>query len=284
MNTEMAKHEVYKTIAADLAKGGELVFPTSAQVAMKIRHALNDPDCHIQTAAKLIKAEPLLSARIVAMANSAAYNRSGRSITDVATSVAHLGFRTVRSLATALVARQLAGNSRSPAHQALTTQLWEHTAHVAALAHVIARKVTHVDAETAMFAGIVHEVGGFYMLSRAQDFPELIDGDFDAWTEFGEAEVGRAVLQMLAVPEPVVEAISAYWEGFLAIPPVTLADTLLLAEELAPTPSPLHYLGDQKLGAGMAADFELTLGEDTLSHILNESAEVVVSLTDALKF
>ena len=46
---------------------------------------------------------------------------------------------------------------------------------MAALAHVLSRRVSHVDAETAMFAGIVHEVGGFYLLSRAEEFPALLE-------------------------------------------------------------------------------------------------------------
>jgi HD-like signal output (HDOD) protein len=249
-----------------------------------VRQALDDPECHIEAAAKLIQAEPLLAARVVAMANSVAFNRSGREIADVRTSVARLGFRTVRALATALVTRQLAGASAANADQDMAAQLWEHTAHVASLAHVIARRVTKIDAETAMFAGIVHEVGGFYMLSRAKDFPGLLDGDLTDWIEAGEAAVGRAVLKVLAVPEAVMEAAEAYWDGYLALPPVTLADTLLLAEELAPVPSPLHNLGGGERGEGMTANIDMAIGAETLTGILEESAAEVASLTGALKF
>jgi len=278
----MDKREAFTLMAADVAKG-ELSFPTSARVAMKVRQALDDPDCHIETAAKLVQAEPLLAARVVAIANSIAFNPAGREITEVKTSVTRLGFGTVRSLATALVTRQLAGQPTG-SEQDLAAQLWEHTAHVASLAHVIAKRVTHIDPETAMFAGIVHEVGGFYLLSRAKDFPGLLDGDFSEWIDGGEAEVGRAVLKVLEVPEQVREAIEAYWDGFLGIPPNTLADTLLLAEELVPIPSPLHQLADVAPAAGSTSSIDMVVGEETLSRILEESAEEVASLTGALKF
>ena len=98
------------------------------QVALRVRKAIDDPDCHIDAAAKLVAAEPLLSARVVAMANSVAYNRAGREITDVRTAVVRMGFRTVRSLATALVTRQMAGGPASPGSQELAAKLWEHTA------------------------------------------------------------------------------------------------------------------------------------------------------------
>ena len=279
----MDKHEIFRSIAADATKG-ELAFPTSAQVAMKVVRALDNPDCHIEAAAKLVQAEPLLAARVVAMGNSAAFNRSGHEITDVRSAVMRLGFRAVRSLAMALVTRQLAGKPAAPAHQALAAQLWEHTAHVTSLAHVIARRFTHVDSETALFAGIVHEVGGFYMLSRADEYPGLLEGNFDEWIETGEADVGRAVLKVLGVPEIVVGAVESYWNGYLAIPPVLLGDTLLIAEELAPVASPLHKLGGVEVGEGMTARMDITLGQDVLSSILEESAEDVASLTRALQF
>jgi len=231
-----------------------------------------------------VQAEPLLAARVVAMSNSAAFNRSGREITDVRTAVMRLGFRTIRSLAMALVTRQMAGQHTSKVHQNLAAQLWEHTAHVTSLANVIARRFTHVDPDTAMFAGIVHEVGGFYLLSRADAYPGLLEGDFHEWIESGEAEVGRAVLKVLGVPDIVVEAVDGYWNGYLAIPPVSIGDTLLIAEELAPVASPLHKLGGSEEGEGMTARMDITIGQETLSSILEESAEEVASLTAALKF
>lgn len=279
----MDKNAAFERIAAEVAKG-ELAFPTSAQVALKVRQALDDPECHIEAAAKLVQAEPVLAARVVAMANSAAFNRSGREITDVKTSVARLGFRTVRSLATALVTRQLAGKPAGPDNQKLAAQLWEHTTHVAALARVLARQVTKQDPDTAMFAGIVHEVGGFYLLSRAAEFPGLLDGDMAAWIEQGQAVVGRAVLAVLNVPEAVRDALEGFYAGFLAMPPASMTDTLLLAEELAPVPSPLLRPGEEANPQRPAGEIEMQIGEDLLSAILSEAADEVASLSAALKF
>ena len=104
----MDKSEIFKTIASQVAEG-ELAFPTGAQVALKVREALDDPDCPVDKAARLIQAEPLLSARVIAIANSIVYNRSGREVTDVRVAVTRLGFSTVRSLVMALVTRQMAG-------------------------------------------------------------------------------------------------------------------------------------------------------------------------------
>jgi len=293
----MDRREALKSIAAEAA-AGEITFPTSAEVALRVQRALDDPDCHIEAAARLVQSEPLLAARVVALANSVAFNRSGRAVTEVRIAVQRLGFRMIRALATAVVARQLAGVSPNPRHRLLADQLWEHTIHVAALSHVLARRVTRQDPETAIFAGVVHEVGAFYLLSRTIDFPCLIeaqsglaegaagDDDVDSEEEAaaeGNGLIGKAVLKMLAVPERVVGAIEVLWKGYLALPPASLGDTLLLADRLAPVLSPLHEMVVREEEGGQV-DIDMVIGADTLSGILKASAEEVESIIFAMRF
>lgn len=277
-----------QAILADIAKAAardELIFPTTTEMALKVQRVLDDPDCSIDQLAKLVRADPLLSARVVAVANSVVYNRSGRVIDDPKSAVSRIGLNTLRVLAAAVVVRQMEGMARTPEHRQIAVRLWEHTAHVAALAQVIARRVTHVNPDTAFFAGIIHEVGGFYLISRAGDFPGLLegeDGSLLAWDEGGAAEVGRAVLQRLSAPAAVVEAIEGMWDGYLAMPPASLADTLLLADQLAPVESPLSQLAGNGR-EGTDASIDIALDDETLSSILAESAEEVESLISALR-
>ena len=269
------------TIAAD-AERGEMIFPTNVDIALRVRRMLDDPDCAIEPLSKLISTEPVLSARVVAVANSIAYNPYGRTSSDLRSAVSRIGMNTLRSLATAVVVRQMQAMPKTPALQALAQRLWLHTTEVATLARVIAKKVTHQDPEAAFFAGVVHEVGSFYLLSRAADFPELLQEPFAAWREGGEAQVGRAVLKALAVPEPVLAALEVMWDGFLAMPPASLGDTLLLADELASQESPLAELAG--LGRqGALGDLNLLIGEEMLQSILADSAEEMASLSAALQ-
>jgi HD-like signal output (HDOD) protein len=279
----MEKAELYQRIA-DEADRGELVFPTHVEVGLRIKRALDDPNCSIDQATKLIQAEPLLAARVVAVANSVAYNRSGREITDVRQAVTRMGFRTLRSLTMSVVVKQMSGQVKNPRHQALAQKLWEHTAHVSALAHVIARRVTFVDPDTALFAGILHEVAGFYLIARAAGQPELLEGDMTDWQGDGEMCVGASLLHILEVPETVATAINDFWQGYLAIPPATLGDTLLLAEELSPVPSPLYWVPAPAEGEEPGKpEIEIAIDDETLSSILAESAAEVQSLIGALR-
>jgi HD-like signal output (HDOD) protein len=276
----MDKIDAFKSIAAQAGRG-ELHFPTKVDATLKLQRALLDPDCHIDDATRLVQTEPLLAARTVAIANSAAYNRSGHEVTNVKAAVQRVGFRTLSALAAAVIVRQLAGDITDPALRAKADKLWQHSAHVAALSQVIAKRVSSVDPETAMFAGIVHEVGGFYMLSRAAEFPGLLDDGVDEWIEHGEVAIGRGVLLKLGVPAPVMGAIEAMWNGMRALPPETLGDTLLLANDLSPVASPLL---ERPAVAGLqaSATIDFAVGEGTLASILEESAEEVRSLGAAL--
>jgi HD-like signal output (HDOD) protein len=276
----MDRLDAFKAIA-EQASRGELSFPTNVDASLKLQRALNDENCHADLAAKLIQADPLLSARTVAIANSVAYNRSGMEISSVRSAVQRLGVRTLQSLVASLIMRQLGSKIRNPLLRAKSAQLWEHTAHVAALSQVIARRVTHVDPDTAMFAGIVHEVGGFYMLAQAEAYPQVMEGEPEEWVEHGEVQIGRGVLQKLMIPDNVMQAIESMWIGLRALPPETLGDTLLLANDLAPVASPLHTRpGATSQQAARTLDF--AVGEGTLAAILADAAEEVKSLTAVL--
>lgn len=270
-----------EAIAAD-AERGEMVFTIHAETIRRVQLALDDPDCTIDLLSKLISAEPMLSARVVGVANSVAYNPSGRGISDVQSAVSRLGFKALRTLVTAVIVRQMQEAAQSPEHRRLAARLWEHTAHVAALARVIARRVTRQDPEAAFFAGIVHEVGGFYLIARATAFPGILDSNLESWHGDGEARVGRALVQALGVPPTILEALETLWDGYLAMPAVSLGDTLLLADQLSPVESPLNELAGMTR-KGLAADIDLQVDDQMLSSILAASAEEVESLTAALK-
>lgn len=284
----MDKAEALKTIAIHAGRG-ELVFPTNMNASLKIRQALDDPHCSMETAARLVMTEPLLAARVVAIANSVAYSRFGGGVTNIKTAITILGFNTLNSIVAAVVMRQLSHAVRNPAIRAMMDRLWAHSAHVAALAFVLASEVSHVDAETAIFAGIVHEVAGFYLLTRAEEFPALLEidpvPDPDATpaepSEPSESVIGRAVLNKLLVPKRVIAAVEALWHGQHQLPPTTLGETLLLANELAPIASPLDQRPAEQL-AHTAATLDFDLDDGSLREKLDQATDKIEALTQAL--
>jgi HD-like signal output (HDOD) protein len=277
----MNRLQAFGLIVAQASRG-ELVFPNSVNGALKLQLALADPDCHTEEAIRLVLGDPLLAARTVALANSVVFNRAGEApITSARSAIMRMGYRNLYTLVAAMVVRQFGAKIADPVLRIKAEQLWEHTIHVATLAHAIARRVTYVDADTAMFAGIVHEVGGFYLLSRADDFPGLLDGDTEDWVSVAEEVICREVMRKLLIPEPVSTAIEGMRDSLLAIPPDSLLDTLLLAKQLAPVASPLRPENTQPpLTQDSVIDF--VIDSDTMGTILAESDAAVRAMNAAL--
>ena len=269
-----------ESIAAD-AERGEIVFPTHCEIALRVQRMLDDADCATEALVRLISAEPILSTRVLSLANSIAYNPGGRAINELKSAIARLGFSALRAIAAAIIVRQMQAMPQLPEHRALASRLWEHTASVASLARVIARRVTRQNPDAAFFAGVVHEIGNFYLISRASAFPGLLNSDLEIWHGEGEASVGRAVLRALDAPAHIADAMETLWSGFLSMPPKTLGDTLLLADEIAPLESPIDTLTGMSR-KGMNVELELLIDDETLSSILEESASEVATLCAVL--
>lgn len=264
------------------AASGKTVFSTNMDIALRVRRALDDPDASLDQIATLIRADPLLAARTVAVANSVVYNRAGTPVTDVQKAIAWVGLRALSGVVMSVVVRQMHEAPAALNHRALAAALWDHTAHVASLAYVLATRVTHVDPNVAFFAGIVHEVGGFYLISRAASFPGLLDGPLQGWYREGEVRLGRAVLRAIEVPQVVLDAIDAHWKSRLGQPPTSLGDTLRLAVLLAPD-SPLDALAEADDPVADQQRIDAELSYEALDAIQENSAAEVASLVAALK-
>jgi hypothetical protein len=268
----------------DRRRRTNLVFPTTTEMALKVQRLLDDPDCSIDSLAKLVQADPLLAARVVAVANSVIYNRSGRASP---TSQRRLAPRlnTLRVLAAAVVVRQMEGMAAPPEHRKLAVRLWEHTAHVAALARS-SRAASPCQSGYRLLCRH-HSRGGRFLPDRARGG---LSGPAGRRTR-QPAGLGRRRRRgsrprraeaALGAPAAVSDAIEGMWAGYLAMPPQSLADTLLLADQLAPVESPLSQLAGTGR-EGTEAKIDVAFDDETLSGILEESAADVVSLIDALR-
>lgn len=221
-------------LATDLSNN-EVTFPTFVDAAMRVRSALNDPNIDLDRLARIISGEPLLSAKLVRIANSAAMKRSGKNITDVKTATAKLGFNIVRATAVAIALDQVRNAKEMKAFESLAAAIWRHSLTVAANAYVLARRFTRISPDEALFVGLVHDIGRFYLLARAASYPELADhpAELDAVLNDWHAEIGTALLQNFALPEHVIDAVRRHETGTYEIPPRDLTELIVLANRIA---------------------------------------------------
>lgn len=279
-NFRVNKLEAFGYIVAQASRG-DISFPTSVNAVLRLQQALDDPDCPLDEAIRLVLAEPLLAARTVALANSAAFSGGAPPVTNVRAAVTRMGYRRLQGLVASLVVRQFGSRIEDPGLRRKAEQLWEHTVQVASLAYLFARRVTCVNPDTAMFAGIVHEVGSFYVLSRADAFPGLLDEEPEQWAELCGDAVTREMSRRLALPESVADAILELRGSWLNMPPSSLLDTLLLANMYADIPSPMGVV-PAPLPAHSDSALDFLLDEASLREITHDAEEIAAAMGPAM--
>ena len=148
-----------------------LELPTLPQIALKVIEVVEDEGSDAEQIAKLVAMDPALSARLLRVANSSIY-RGSVPIEHLLSAVSRLGSKLVRNLVSALVVLHVF-RTESKVFKARMHRLWAHSVEVAATSQVLARRVTHLDPEEALLAGLLHDIGVLPILSRASRLPEL---------------------------------------------------------------------------------------------------------------
>ncbi len=250
-------------IEAEL-KTGEFSFPTSMQAAVKIRRALEDPESGLSAVARVISLEPLLSVKLLRMANSVFFNPAGVEVTDVQRALMRVGVNNARTLAFAVIGDQLATAEEFAPVWRLADQLWRHSLDVASLSHAMAVQLDNAVPDTALLAGMVHDIGQFYLLSRVHEFPALLEEESELadFILYWDQRVGQAVLQALGTPGVICDAVAEQEDCSGSWPPRKLSDILFLANTAAGTPNPfstqsLEELIERRQTAFADADQEM---------------------------
>lgn len=228
------RFQMLEDIAKELQ--GEVVFPTYFDAVLRLRKVLQDPNQSIGDIASAVSIEPLISAKLLNLANSVAFNPQGREVTEMKSAITRLGLNAVRSTAMAIVMSQLLRAKGMADYAALTHSLWEHSIKTASAAKVIAKNLTKFNADEAFLAGLIHDLGAFYMLYRATQYDELRSRPDSVkyliiqWHE----SIGVSLLGALGIPEEIVEATVDH-DQLRTCPPAvrTLSDVIYIANMLA---------------------------------------------------
>ena len=273
--------KILEDIAKDLS-GDQISFPTFLDITFQVRTALKDENLSVEKLAKLVGAEPLMSAKIIRMANSVALNPSGREVADVKSAIVRVGMEAVRTVSFAVAMEQLLKSKQMQPFSGISERLWEHTAHVAALCRVLARKLAKINGDEAMFAGLVHDIGVFYLMSRASGFPELTSDKpalYDLLVGWHD-NIGHALLSALGLPESVLIAVQEHETDREIKEIKTLPDVLYVANKIANRAASWR---DPEFDAGVDTSMlDSMFDPELLAEIIEESEEEVHSLKSAL--
>lgn len=205
------KNERFRLLE-DIAKEleGDIVFPTCFDVSARISEVMRNEMASLQQIAAEVLHDPLVASKILRFANSASYNPSGHAIADIDHALGRIGLDTARAVALACALAQLAKANEASIFADDLKNFLLHSLKTGMIARVLARRLTpRINPETAMLAGLVHDLGAFFMLNRVVNYPELIDHPDTVrflvaqWHE----SIGSILLDALGLPEEVIDAV-----------------------------------------------------------------------------
>jgi HD-like signal output (HDOD) protein len=214
---------------------GTIDLPCFPNVVVRISLALADPNTNSDRIVTIVGAEPRLAARILQTANSAAFNSSGKLVTELRSAITRLGQQMVQGTAMSYAMQQLKNEeSLRPIAEELA-QLWNRSIAVASLSRLIAAK-TKVNADEAFLTGLLHGIGHLYILVRSAANPgnrQTVMQSVAGW----HASIGKAVLESWGFTEALCDAVGEQgdlerrWKHSATLPDILIA-SLVLADAL----------------------------------------------------
>lgn len=197
-------------LARDLTTG-ELELPGLPEIVIRLHRALADEKSSVRDIVQLIRSEPALAARLVQLANSAAFNSSGREVSDLRAAITHLGFNLVRSQATAFAVRQMEQLQWLTPIRSQLTEIWKTSNHVAATCGAVGKRVPGIQADEALATGLFHLLGKLYIFTRAlRDGVDISDiATWEAAINDWHPSIARAILDHWNIPARIAEAVES---------------------------------------------------------------------------
>ena len=190
--------------------GKDVDLPSFPDVVRRLQVALADPRSSVKDLVAIIESEPVLSARLLQMANSAAMNAAGNSATTIKAAVSRLGFNLVRLTAMTHAMRQLERLTELAPIREDLGRIWRASNEVAAISAVIARRAIGRQADEAMLAGLLHAIGGIYILTQTQKADPALRADpqFRAVVSDWQPRLGKSILDGWSLPERIGAAVA----------------------------------------------------------------------------
>jgi putative nucleotidyltransferase with HDIG domain len=261
---------------------GKVELPSFPDVAVRVRKVLADEHVSNDQLARVVSSEAGLAARVFTLANSAALNRSGRNISELKSAVNRIGHNNVRTAAVSFAIAQLRRASELKHISKELEALWQEATMVAALSYAVASRVSDVNADESMLAGLLHNVGKIYILARANRHdslfkdPAALPQVMRDW----HANVGKAIVENWGFPEHISEAVGEHENIDRAVGHPDVTDILTVAVMMSGFAG--HETDLELNMQGVKAFWRLGLDNDKCVQVMRDCAEEISALRTAL--
>ncbi|MBU0682430.1 MAG: HDOD domain-containing protein [Proteobacteria bacterium] len=167
--------------------------PTIPHTMQAVLSSLDSVSASATRLEEIIKEDPVLTAKVLKIANSAAYG-AGTEISSLSRAIVTVGFDEVRNI---VIGLSLSGIFCDDLgfDEFDAVELWLHSIGVATCAKMIAQKVNGLDPEEMFTAGMLHDIGRIlfclYFPDELRDILTAVENDNISLTE-AEMKYGLA--------------------------------------------------------------------------------------------
>lgn len=262
MTTDLAK-QVKDDIVSKI-KNDELVLPTLPEIALKVREVAEDANATIDDLCDVVARDPALTARIIKVTNSPLI-RANMPVNDLTTAVSRLGINFTSNLAIGLAMEQMFQATHDMIDKRMR-RCWSQAMEIAATAQVLAKHFTQLQADQAMLAGLVHQIGILPILAYAENQDSLLADSLslDNVIERLHPALGAYILRSWDFPADLVEVPRHYLDQQYQTTQPSYVDLVQVAtfQSYAGTEHPLARVDRSQLGSfqrlGLDSDEEVT--------------------------
>lgn len=279
---DMNLFDFVKKLAADLS-GGDLELPGFPDVVLRLHRTLGDDKSSSRDIVRLISSEPALGARLIQLANSAAFNPGDRAVSDLKSAVTILGFNLVRSTATSFAVRQLEQQEWLKPLRGHLALVWKDSVAVAATCFTAARHVEGVQPDEALATGLFHQLGSLYVLTRAHREGIAVGSETEWANSISDwhPTIARAIVENWGMSAMLAEAVES--QDFLLGDEAAAVATLSpLARLLAASKLWRSSEGGQKNPASLKAMELVRIGNRSFVEVVTAASDEIEKVSQAI--
>ena len=250
----------------------DLEIPTLPRIAVELRKAMQK-DIGIAEAVKIIQLDPVISAKLIQVANCPLYVTPNAAKTCFE-AVNRIGLNASRNLVVSLSIKHTF-TSHAPLISEFLQLIWKRSIFISGISYVLASITKHVNPEEALLAGLICDIGTVPFLSFAANLPSdyFSRKDLELALPHVSAPVGSTILSSWDFPEEFIDVAQYSSDWFHSNgSKLNLTDIVLLARLHSAIGTPA--MADLPLITSVPAASKLentTLSPENSLHILHDA-------------
>jgi putative nucleotidyltransferase with HDIG domain len=201
--------EFVESVRGDL-RSNNIYLPTLPALALEALLVINDVDSSASDLERVISRDAALTARLIRYANSPLY-RGLNTITTIKPAVTRIGFQRVKNAVYAVSMKEVFRTSVKEIERRMDN-LWAHSVKVGAQAAILAKGQPGLDADVALVAGLVHDIGHIPLLIKACHYESLINKPavLDKILQKLHTQLGGSILKLWKFDSAVISAAAEH--------------------------------------------------------------------------